>query len=138
LKTKPKRALKYLTPYTLGGGAVELIMVEPYSLERVKREFNKVLLETIDEVVMFSQVILYFLELTSQFKREEIAERPEVFSSELESLFGEGASIIENRIIERLCFKLGIKYEEIEGNDFRECVRRAFREYLNLRKTFSH
>ena len=78
----------------------------------------------------FGETVLYFLELTGPVKRNEIADKPEVFAAELESLLGDGARIILERIVENLYSSLNIEYEETAKKRFPESVREAFKKYL--------
>jgi len=78
----------------------------------------------------FGETVLRFLELTGPVKRDEIADKPEVFSAELESLLGDGARIILERVVENLYSPLNIEYEETAKKRFPESVRDALRKYL--------
>ena len=48
--------------------------------DRKKEEFRKFLIESIEEVLSFSMVVLNFLELNTSFKRTNILERPDTVS----------------------------------------------------------
>ncbi len=63
-------------------------------------EFNDKLVESIEEVLNFSKVVLNFLELNTAFKRGEIVKNPGLFSSGLNDLFGDSAKGIEEIIVE--------------------------------------
>ena len=76
-----------------------------------------------------TKVIYDFLENNSHLKREEIAEKPEVFSAGLERLLGSGAQVIEKLILKNLYRRLGLKFEEKESYEFSDYVK-------ELRKRF--
>lgn len=95
-----------------------------------KAEFNDKLVESIEEVLNFSQVVLNFLELNTPFKRGEIAENPKVFSSELEDLFGASAYGIEELIIERFYSKIKLKFVKKRKKTFSEYITEALKSYI--------
>ena len=78
----------------------------------------------------FGEAVLRFLELTGPVKRDEIADKPEVFESELKSLLGDEARIILERIVKNLYSTLNLEYEETARKSFPESVRDAFKKYL--------
>ena len=75
-------------------------------------------------------VVLNFLELNTAFKRTTILERPEVFSNELEDLFGDSARGIEDLIIERLCKKINKKYIKDRNMKFEDSINEALKGYV--------
>lgn len=77
----------------------------------------------------FSKVVLNFFELNTPFKRSEIIERPEVFSCELRDLFGQGASGIEDLVVERFYKKINRKYEKDRSKKFEDYIREALKGY---------
>lgn len=98
-----------------------------------KRLYNKetldiLLLEAIDEMLrqVFEEngtkVIYGFLGNNSHLKREEIAEKPQVFSASLKRLLGSGAPVIEDLILKSLYSKLESQFEERAGYEFADYV----------------
>jgi hypothetical protein len=65
-----------------------------------------------------SRAIYAFIKNNCHLKREEIAEKPNVFSSGLEKLLGSAAPVIEKIILENLYSRLQLEYKEMEGYEF--------------------
>jgi hypothetical protein len=110
-------------------------IIEIYEIEaplsiRKREEFRENLIESIEEILSFSQVILNFLELNTPFKKSSIIECPDVFSCELEDLFGDSARGIEDLILERLYKKINRKYEKNKSKKFEEYIRDALKGYI--------
>lgn len=88
------------------------------------------MLEVVDEDIkrffgeVVTQVIYGHLERKYNLKREEIPEKPEVFSNGLREIFGSGAITIEEIILKNLFSKLKLKYKEKERITFVEMLRR--------------
>ncbi|RJS84837.1 hypothetical protein CW706_02950 [Candidatus Bathyarchaeota archaeon] len=95
-----------------------------------RRRFNRILIESICSSMEFGEAVLRFLELTGPIKRDEIANKPEVFASELESLLGDGARIILERIVKNIYLNLNLEYEETAKKSFPESIRDALKKYL--------
>jgi len=57
-----------------------------------------------------AKVIYDFLENNCHLKREEIAEKPEVFSAGLERLLGSGALVVEKLILKNLYSRLRLEH----------------------------
>jgi len=93
-------------------------------------EFNDKLVESIEEVLSFSKVVLNFLELNTSFKRGEIVKNPGLFSSGLEDLFGDSARGIEELIVERFYSKIKLKYVRSREKSFSDYVSEAFNSYI--------
>jgi hypothetical protein len=79
--------------------------------------FKQALLEAVDEGLLIlgesSRKAIYFhLKNMCSLTREDVPNRPDVFVSGLERIFGAGSKAIEKSIVESLYRKLGIKYEE--------------------------
>lgn len=70
-----------------------------------------------------TEVIYSCLGNSTNLKREEIAEKPEVFSAGLERLLGSGAPVIEILILKNLYGKLGLKFEAKKGYEFSDYVK---------------
>jgi len=98
--------------------------------DEAKRRFNDLLVESFIESADFGEVIIRFLELNTPLKRSEIAEKPELFAEELEGLFGDGAKVIEERMIRNLYAKIGSKFTKIDGYTFPDYVKDAKEKYL--------
>ncbi len=101
----------------------------PLSIKKVE-EFREILLDCIEEVLAFSKVVLNFLELNTSFKRANILECSDVFSCELEDIFGDSARGIEDLILERLHKKINRKYEKDRNKKFDEYIRDALKGYI--------
>ena len=92
-------------------------------------KLNDLLLSAVNETLkqVFkeagAQVIYDFLGNKCNLKREEIAEKPEVFSADLKKLMVSAASFIEKMILEKLYSKLELKFEEKEGYEFSDYIR---------------
>ena len=77
---------------------------------KVEKEgsLNNLLLSVIDETMKYifreegAQVVYTFLENSSHLKREEIVEKPKVFSAGLEKLLGSGAPLVKKIILKNL------------------------------------
>lgn len=98
--------------------------------DEAKRRFNDLLIESFIESADFGEVIIRFLELNTPLKRSKIADKPELFAEELESLLGDGAKVIEERMIRNLYAKIGSKFTEIDGYTFPDYVKDAKEKYL--------
>ena len=96
-----------------------------YAMETLGDLLLKVVDETLRQVFRETgtKVIYGFLENKSHLKREEIAEKPEVFSTGMKKLVGSGAPVIENLILKNLYRKLELKFEEKEGYEFSDYIK---------------
>jgi len=70
-----------------------------------------------------AEVIYSYIENKCHLKREEIAEKPEVFSAGLERLLGSAAPVIEKMILKNLYSKLRLEYEEKDGYEFSDYLK---------------
>ena len=90
---------------------------------------DDLLLNVIDETLKYvfkepgAKVIYDYLRDQCHLKREEIAEKPEVFSAGLKRLLKSGAVLIEKMILINLSSKLQLKYEEKEGYEFSDYIK---------------
>lgn len=90
---------------------------------------DDLLLSAVDETVkqVFKEVganVIYdYLENNCHLKREEIAEKPEVFSANLRKLLKSGATVVERMILKNLYSKLQLKYEEKQGYEFLDYIK---------------
>jgi len=83
--------------------------------------FEELLFEAIDDTVrqVFgesnSELIYALMERHVMVKQKDVGERIDAFHAYLEKLVGsEGAQIIQNTSIKRLCLKLRREYEEVK------------------------
>ena len=102
-------------------------------------EFNECVLEAIDEGFSSlgdssKQAIYYHLEKNFRIKKPDIPNKIEEFATAMEKIFGDGAKLLEIRIMRRLYAKVGPTFEYLpEGNDL------LFTEYMNVCKgMFKH
>ena len=101
-----------------------------YEQDNRVEEFNEKLVESIEEVLSFSKVVLNFLELNTSFNRREIVRNPGGFSRELEDLFGDSANGIEELIVERFYSKIKMNYVRSREKSFSEYVSEALNSYI--------
>jgi hypothetical protein len=94
-----------------------------------REDYKEKLIESIEDVLDFSKVILHFLELNSDFKKEKILDNPEIFSNELNDIFGSSSKGIEELIIKRLYKKTHISYVEEKGKTFSDYVMGGLKSY---------
>jgi len=96
-----------------------------YATERL----DDLLLEVVDETInqIFGEAgnkaICDYLWNNSYLKREEIAEKPEIFSISLKRLSGSAAPVIERLILKNSYLKLGLKFEEKKGYGFSDYIK---------------
>jgi len=97
-----------------------------YAMETLDDLLLKVVDETMKQVFKEkgAEAIYVFIENNSHLKREEIAEKTEVFSAGLERLLGSGATVIEKLILKKLYSKLELKIEEKKGYEFPDYIRK--------------
>lgn len=87
------------------------------------------LLDAIDETLtsIFREAgttfIYNYLTNNANLKREEIAEKPEVFSANFRVLLSSGAQVIEKVILENLYSKLDLKFVEKGGYEFSDYIK---------------
>jgi hypothetical protein len=108
----------------------QLRTVKPMSVSVAKTErrisenaekLDEFLLDVADETLkrVFKEAgakaIYDYLENKCHLKREEIAEKTEVFSAGLERMLGSGAPVIGKLILKNLYRKLGLKFKEKKG-----------------------
>jgi len=97
------------------------------------KKFGELLLESIDSTVRLifgestSALIYTLTERQALLKREEIAEKPEVFSAGLEGLMVSAAPVIENLILKNLYSTLELEFEEKKGYEFHDYVKELSR-----------
>jgi len=98
-----------------------------------KRDFEKILLEAVDEGLYSlgdsaKQAIYFHLEKSFNIKKEEIPLRIGAFAEAIEKILGLGANFLEILIMKRLYEKIGGVFEWHEPTDF------AFTEYVSVAK----
>lgn len=105
----------------------------------VMETLDDLLLEAINETlkVVFreagAEAIYGYLENNSHLRREEIAEKPEVFSASLERLLGSGASVVEQLILKDLYSRLELRLKWERGYEFSDHIR-ELREKFGCQK----
>ena len=124
-----------LNPTTLGtltwqdGMMVEIIGVTN-RLRTVEKtgSLDDLLLSVVDETLkqVFreagAKVIYDYLGNKCHLKREEIAEKPKVFSAGLKRLLSSGAPMIEKLILKNLHGKLELEYEAKDSYEFSDYI----------------
>jgi len=98
-----------------------------------KRDFEKLLLEAVDEALCSlgesaKQAIYFHLEKSFNIKRQEIPNKIVAFSEAIEKILGLGANFVEILIMKRLYEKIGGVFEWHESTNF------AFTEYVAVAK----
>lgn len=98
-----------------------------------KRDFNKLLLEAVDEGLSSlgesaKQAIYFHLEKRFNVKKQKIPFKIEAFVDGIEKIFGVGANFLEILIIKRLYEKIGWVFEWDESTDF------TFTKYVAVAK----
>ena len=76
-------------------------------LAKAENSFKKALLEAVDEGLLIvgesgRKATYFHLQNSAALKKEEIADKPEIFAEGLWKIFGVGAKVIELSIIENL------------------------------------
>ena len=98
-------------------------------ISRETKKLDDILLKAIDEtlkqvfVEAGTKAIYDYIENNCHLKREEIAEKPEVFSTGLERLLASAAPVIEKLILKKLHRKLELKFEEEKGYEFSDYIK---------------
>jgi len=96
-----------------------------------RNEARDKLLESIEEVLSFSEVVLNFLELNTGFRKSTILDDPRVFCIELEDIFGAGAYGVEDLIIEKFYRKMNLRFVKDRKKTFADYVNEALKEYVD-------
>ena len=97
---------------------------------RKKEEFRIHLIESIEDVLSFSKVVLKFLELYSDFNQDRILDEPWIFCSELEDLFGDSAKGIQNLVLKRLYSKINQRYRQDSTKSFEDYLSDALKHFI--------
>lgn len=100
------------------------------------RDFEKVLLEAIDEALSTlgesaKQAIYFHLDRSFNIKKEEIPSRIMAFTQAIENIFGVGANFVEILIMKKLYGKVGeaFNWNESEGFGFTAYLAEAKRVF---------
>lgn len=93
------------------------------ALSESQNFFKRALLEAVDEGLLTlgesgRKAVYFHLQNLYALKKEDIANKPEVFVEGLRKIFGVGATVIEKVAMKSLCRKFGMKYEERKNFDF--------------------
>ncbi|NWG10829.1 hypothetical protein HXY33_03635 [Candidatus Bathyarchaeota archaeon] len=99
-------------------------------MSRPQNLFQQALLEAVDNGLLTlgesgRKAVYFHLQNIYSLKKEDIADKPEVFAEGLRKIFGVGAAVIEKATVKSLYEKLGIKYEEKKNHDFMTYIRDA-------------
>ena len=97
-----------------------------------REEFRIYLIESIEEVLSFSQVVLNFLEIYTDFNQECILDEPWIFCAELEDLFGASAKGIVDLVLERLYSKINQKYKRDRTKSFEDYLSEALKCFTDF------
>jgi hypothetical protein len=98
-------------------------------IEKRMETLDVLLLDAIDETLtsVFREAgtmfIYNYLANNANLKREEIAEKPEVFSNNFRVLLSSGAQVIEKAILENLYSKLDLKFVEKWDYEFSDYIK---------------
>jgi len=87
----------------------------------IKKTIEDVLADVFGEEALKS--MLHFIETTYSFRWEDVSSFSEAFDEALRAIFGEGSTIIECLILERLCLKLKLKMKPKEDYRFSDCIK---------------
>lgn len=93
-----------------------------------RKKLGDLLADTVDKTLkqVFKEegtkIIYTFIENKCHLKREEIFEKPEVFSTGLEKLMVSAAPVIEKMILRNFYCKFELKFEEKEGYRFPDYI----------------
>jgi hypothetical protein len=87
-----------------------------------ENSFELILFEAVDEGLSILgesvKLAIYFhVEKEQSIEKEEIPQKIGEFSSAIGKLFGPGARVIENIILQKLCEKLGLDYKDVKNKD---------------------
>jgi len=100
-------------------------------VQRNKKNFGSLLTEAINESLSIlldpnsTKSFISFLNKNYRIKEEDVGKNLDVFSSELEKIFGVNASKIEKMIIALLFSKLGLEYKENKAFKLEDYVKEA-------------
>lgn len=110
-----------------------------------KRDFEKILLEAVDEGLSSlgnssKQAIYFHLDKSFNIKKEEIPAKIEAFIAAVENIFGMGAGFLEISIMKQLREKTGQNVEwqmsnNLTFNEYLLLIERAFLQRNDSRKT---
>jgi len=98
------------------------------------RDFKKLLLEAVDEVLSLlgdssKHAIYFYLEKKFTIKKQDIPNKIQEFANALENIFGHGAKVLEIQIMKQLYEKVGHDFTYFPEKDdllFTEYVEAAY------------
>ena len=103
-----------------------------------KRKFEKLLLVAVDEGLSSlgessRQAVYSYLDKNFRIKKQEIPKKIEAFAGAIENIFGQGASLLEILIMQKLHDKVGqqIKWQTSKDLTLAEYVSVAKQSFLN-------
>jgi len=106
-----------------------------------KRDFEKLLLEAIDEGLASlgessKEAIYFHLDKSFSIKKQEIPDKVEAFTGAIENIFGWGANFLEILIMEKLHEKVGhdLKWQEPKELKFTEYLTVAKQSFLGKKR----
>lgn len=119
-----------------------LCPIAPGNCSLSKRDFDKLLLEAVDQGFSSlgessKQAIYFHLEKRFNIKKQEIPHKIEAFADALEKIFGPGANFLEILIMKQLHEKVGqsFKWPEYKELTFIEYVAAAKRSFVWNKRT---
>jgi hypothetical protein len=106
-----------------------------------KHKFEKLLLVAVDECLSSlgessRQTIYSYLDRNFRIKKQEIPEKIEAFAGAIESIFGQGASLLEIIIMQKLHAKVGqqVKWQTSKDLTLAEYVSVAKQSFLEKKE----
>lgn len=113
--------------------------MELFTLESPRGDFDKLLLEAVDEALSSlgdssKQAIYFCLEKNFAIKRQDIPDKIQELANALENILGGGAKILEIQIMKHIYEKVGNGFKYFPEKDellFTEYVEAA---YMHMRK----
>ncbi len=126
-----KKAMTRKATFIIQNNVVCWIELHDGALRRASEHRKKprnLLLETVDKTLeqVFTKdcarTVQGFIENNLHLTRQEIVEKPDVFSYGLRRLLGSGATVIEVLIAKNLYHKVGLKFEEKKGYEFPDYI----------------
>ncbi|MBS7650174.1 hypothetical protein KEJ35_02290 [Candidatus Bathyarchaeota archaeon] len=106
------------------------ILNQNFNSDRVSDDFNKRLLEAIDESLLalgehVRQAVYHYMETRFSIRRDEIPYRPEDFAEALRDMLGSGGKVLLRLAVKIFYAKLGLNFEEKSEWNFRDYVEYA-------------
>jgi len=111
----------------MGVGQEDLVSMECVAANRAR--FSAMFLETLKEVLVFSDVVLKYVEYKTGCPRGEVVFKPECLSEGLRDLFGDSSVGLEKILAERFAAKMSVEFCE-PGEGLCVFLRDAYSRYL--------